>query len=104
MARMLDGEAVLRDLVAKTATGEWVGSVSSICAATDLSTGAGIAVMHKLIDEGLVRSTRGPKGGYWRTDKPMTTTSDDIHTELTAIAAELSRLSGRVEALVRQLK
>lgn len=95
---MDDGERVVRQIVSRTDPGLQVGSVASICAATGLSTGGAIAVMKRLIAEGLVRSERGPKGGYWRTDIPMPETG--MKDELVAIAATLEGLAARINALV----
>lgn len=47
-----------------------VASVASLSAAAgDLSTAATVAVLKEAIDDGWIFSTRGPDGGYWRTDK-----------------------------------
>lgn len=103
MTRMDDGEVLLRELVARTKERDRVGSVASICEATGLSTGAAIAVVHRLVDEGLVRSTRGPNGGYWRTDAPVAKNNVDLRSEAATVAAELRRLSLRVQAICDQL-
>lgn len=114
MGTMADGEAVIRAKLATLSDGDHVGSVNSLGAMTDLSTGAVIAIMQSLADEGLVVSTRGPKGGYWRTAQPMpqpdsqTIPLDDdvrqaITAELADISTTLASLATRVTALAATL-
>lgn len=102
-SRTETAELVVRELVAQTPTGDRVGSTASICEATGLSTGAAIEVMKRFITAGLVVSTRGPNGGYWRTDTEFPGPGDELRTELAAIARELAQLTTRVSALVDNL-
>lgn len=95
---MDEGEVIVRQILSETSSGQKVGSVGSICEATGLSTGGAIAVMKRLIDQGLVRSERGPKGGYWRTAAPVPAAG--THDELHEIAKALESITARVNALI----
>ncbi|RDB48057.1 hypothetical protein FK530_22570 [Tsukamurella conjunctivitidis] len=95
---MDEGELIVRQILSQTSPGQRVGSVDSICEATGLSTGGAIAVMKRLIEQGLVRSERGPKGGYWRTDAPVPAAG--AQDELREIAKALESITARVNALI----
>ncbi|SHQ50722.1 Rrf2 family transcriptional regulator [Mycobacteroides abscessus] len=96
-------EQVVRELVAQTAAGDRVGSTATICEATGLSTGAAIEVMKRFITAGQVVSTRGPNGGYWRTETELPSQGDELRAELTAIARDLAQLTTRVNTIVDKL-
>lgn len=103
MSKIEVAERVVRELVANTAEGDRVGSVASICEATNLSIGAAIEVMQRFMALGLVVSTRGPHGGYWRTDIPLTQPGNDLAGELSVIAEDLARLAARLTAVADRI-
>lgn len=62
----------LRQLIIEAKPGEWVTSVGALSeAADDLSTASTVGVLREAINDGWITSTRGPQGGYWRTEKPV---------------------------------
>ena len=72
MAGLMDqARSHLREWIESAKPGEHVASVASLSAAAgDLGTSATVKVLKEAIDDGWLYSTRGPDGGYWRTEKP----------------------------------
>jgi DNA-binding IscR family transcriptional regulator len=65
-----------------------VASVASLSAAAGgLSTAATVRVLREAIEDGWIVSTRGPDGGYWRTEKP--TKNGSLTEALAALADQL---------------
>lgn len=96
-------ERTVRELVAAAAPGAHVGSIASISAATGLSTGVATDVMKRFITQGLVTSTRGPRGGYWRTETPLPEPQHELRDEVRAIARDLAQLTDRLTAVANKL-
>lgn len=72
MGLMDDARRELKHMIAEAAPGDRVTSVRSLSASVgDLTTSPTVAVLHEAIRDGWIYSTRGPKGGYWRTDKQL---------------------------------
>lgn len=102
MGVMAEGELAIRRVVESTAAHDHVGSVASLAEiGGNLSTGAVIAIMQQFAAEGLVYSTRGPKGGYWRTTKPMRSGPGAVTEELREVAELVADLAGRLPTLTR---
>lgn len=65
-----------------------------------LSTGPTVAVLNEAIDAGWLYSTRGPSGGYWRTDRQSYRTLDATLTDLEdKLRATLEAISATREAI-----
>ena len=58
-----------------------------------LSTAATVGVLREAIEQGWIISTRGPAGGYWRTDKAMVKSLDE------ALAALADQLAGTLRSI-----
>lgn len=83
MGRMNDAREELRRRIEAAAPGDRIASVRTLSAASGgLSTASTVAVLQDAIDDGWIYSTRGPKGGYWRTDKKVTVGLNDALDEL----------------------
>lgn len=101
----------LREWINAAEPGQRVASVNSLSAAVGesiaaangrsefdsddaLSTGPTVAVLKEAIDDGWIVSTRGPSGGYWRTDKPsygvLSEALDDLDGKLRAALDSIS--------------
>ncbi len=96
-------ERTVRGLVAAAAPGTRVGSIASISAATGLSRGAATDVMKRFITQGLIVSTRGPRGGYWRTEIPLPEPQHELRDEVRGIARDLAQLTDRLIAVANKL-
>lgn len=96
-------EQTVRELLDAAGPGTRVGSIASISAATGLSTGVAAEVMKRFITQGLVTSTRGPNGGYWRTSTPLPDTDNELAEEARAIGHDLTRLAERLAILANKL-
>lgn len=72
MGLMDDAREELKRRIEATQPDERVASVRNLSqAAGNLSTASTVAVLQEAIDEGWIYSTRGPNGGYWRTEKKV---------------------------------
>ncbi len=87
----------LRSWIEGTKPGEHVASVASLSAAAgDLSTAATVAVLKEAIKDGWIFSTRGPDGGYWRTEKRVHV---DLEEFLTQLERQAQDMLGSVRAI-----
>ena len=83
MGLMNDAREELRRRIEAAAPGDRVASVRTLSAAMGgLSTASTVAVLQDAIDDGWIYSTRGPKGGYWRTNKKARVGLDEALDEL----------------------
>jgi DNA-binding IscR family transcriptional regulator len=88
MGRMDEARRQLRERIEQARPGEHVASVASLSeAAGGLSTAATVGVLQEAIADGWITSTRGPAGGYWRTEKPLP--SGSLVEALAALADHL---------------
>lgn len=83
MGLMNDARKKLRTRIEAAQPGDRVASVRTFSAAMGgLSTASTVAVLQDAIDDGWIFSTRGPNGGYWRTEKPVRIGLDEAVEEL----------------------
>ena len=88
MGSMNEARRQLRQRIEQANPGDHVASVADLSAAAGgLSTASTVGVLREAIDDGWILSTRGPQGGYWRTDK--TVASSALSDALTALASQL---------------
>lgn len=74
MGQMDEARRQLKEWIAKAQPGDRVASVRALSvAAGGLSTAATVAVLREAIEDGWITSTRGPRGGYWRTEQSIAT-------------------------------
>lgn len=101
MASMADAERTVRLMVSEAELGARLGTIASVRQATGLSASAALEIMRRFIAQGLVRSERGPRGGYWRTYAPMP--SSNVLEEVRVIAGAIEELSARLHALANSV-
>lgn len=83
MGLMNDAREELRRRIEAAAPGDRVASVRTLSEAMGgLSTASTVAVLQDAIDDGWIYSTRGPKGGYWRTSKKAQVGLEEAVNEL----------------------
>jgi DNA-binding IscR family transcriptional regulator len=89
MGSMNEARRELRHRIEQAQPGERVTSVAALSeAAGGLATASTVGVLQEAIEDGWITSTRGPKGGYWRTEK----------------AVEKGSLTDALDALANQLQ
>ncbi len=77
LGKMDTARAILAEKIRAAAPRQRVTSVAELSRqAGDLATGPTVKVLGEAITEGLLHSTRGSTGGYWRTDKPAPVSTD----------------------------
>lgn len=87
---MDQARAQLREWIEGAKPGDHVASVASLSAAAeDLSTAATVAVLKEAIKDGWIVSTRGPDGGYWRTEKRMRVDLEELLGQLERQAQDM---------------
>jgi hypothetical protein len=87
MGSMNEARRQLRQWIEQSRPGDHVASVAGLSAAAGgLSTAATVGVLREAIDDGWIISTRGPEGGYWRTEKVM---AGSLIDALAALANQL---------------
>ena len=92
MGLMNDARRELQRLIAEAVPGDRVTSVRSLSAAVgDLTTSPTVAVLQEAIRDGWIYSTRGPKGGYWRTDKQLGIGIAEVPEEIAEALEEYER-------------
>lgn len=104
MGKMNEARRQLRQWIEQARPGDHVASVAGLSAsAGDLSTAATVGVLREAIKDGWIISTRGPEGGYWRTDKPVAGKSlsdalavlaDELHAALRSIQIVQEAIAG----------
>ena len=94
MGKMDEARRQLRLWIEQAQPGSHVASVASLSEAVGgLSTAATVGVLREAIEQGWIISTRGPAGGYWRTDKAMVKSLDE------ALAALADQLAGTLRSI-----
>ncbi len=95
MGTMDEARAQLRESITQARPGDHVASVADLSAAVGgLSTGATVTVLGEAMRDGWITSTRGPNGGYWRTDRPVLNGS---------LAAALAALTASLQATLQAI-
>jgi hypothetical protein len=98
MGSMNEARRQLRQWIEQAQPGDHVASVAGLSAAAGgLSTAATVGVLREAIDDGWIISTRGPEGGYWRTEKAVT--SGSLIDALAALANQLQVTLGSIQVV-----
>lgn len=98
MGSMNQARRQLRQWIEQARPRDHVASVAGLSAAAGgLSTAATVAVLREAINDGWIISTRGPEGGYWRTEKAMPNAS--LADALTALANQLQATLGSIQVV-----
>jgi hypothetical protein len=88
MGKMDEARRQLRLWIEQAQPGSHVVSVASLSEAVGGLSTAATVVVREAIEQGWMISTRGPAGGYWRTDKAMVKSLDEA---LAALADQFGR-------------
>jgi hypothetical protein len=104
MGSMNEARRQLSQWIEQARPGDRVASVADLSAAAGgLATASTVGVLQEAMDDGWIISTRGPKGGYWRTEKaaPNGSLTDALAALANQLQATLQSIQVVQEAIER---